>query len=695
MLATDHEQTPRPRSNVQPRRKGPPPFLRIDTPAQKPAILVLGDSSASASSLSSATSESDFSPPFAKPNKSRPMRNTKKLSLTLPSAHSNVSSNSLVIASDPESIHVVDDSTHLGSAMEPKRRASLASIPTRLHRKDEDDSSISPYATGPVQVLPGVWLGSEDNAQNWKDLQERGIRSILNVAKEVNLPFDTMSPQQPPCAPILAAKLKGEVSTYYPAHTERPAMHYLKLPWSHGQPDLVNGGFVAAMAFVDTALSRGDGVLIHCQCGVSRSATVVIALVMRAAALSLPSAPPEVWALKGSGFSGAYDFVKEKSSCIGPNMSLIYQLHDYQSTLNNDSKTPSGSEHSSVIGDDEEEWSRQRRLMDEETDGIDVERESVEVLQEAYALDRAMEDRIVARKVSGSSLGSSTGIGMGPAWKSRYGNRKRTGSIASNFTTGSVISEDLVEEEEEEELLGIGGGFDAPSIATRSASGETTEEEINGSPDWKKDKSVISLQIHTPSTAKPSFPGKQRSLNDLDRSLHRPPPSAPATKTSFGFAARLPFKPRPKVKPSPLFSLPPVPSSPDVPAPPEELAPSKVDPVRRRAPPPLLLKNSTVHTRSSSRSSQLSQSSINTPSQTLFVFPPEPTIPSNAPHMVTVTSSLNIPLPLSAAPTPRVSTFKLEGRKRSFIGLAVPPTPTTACSRVDARGWVSVGSRGV
>jgi hypothetical protein len=40
-------------------------------------------------------------------------------------------------------------------------------------------------------------------------------------------------------------------------------MHYLKLPWSHGQPDLVNIGLPAAFEFVDQALARGDGVLIQ------------------------------------------------------------------------------------------------------------------------------------------------------------------------------------------------------------------------------------------------------------------------------------------------------------------------------------------------------------------------------------------------------------------------------------------------
>lgn len=40
-------------------------------------------------------------------------------------------------------------------------------------------------------------------------------------------------------------------------------MHYLKLNWSHGQRDLVTNGFPTAMAFVDAALQRNQGVLIQ------------------------------------------------------------------------------------------------------------------------------------------------------------------------------------------------------------------------------------------------------------------------------------------------------------------------------------------------------------------------------------------------------------------------------------------------
>ncbi|KAK0481911.1 hypothetical protein IW261DRAFT_1397919 [Armillaria novae-zelandiae] len=587
-----------------PRKRGPPPDLRIHTPT-----------------LSS--------------------RNTNKLSLTLP---------------DPR------DSS---APLPPRpRRPSVISLPAPtpaalLARSEEHDLDVS-YADGPLQIIPGIWLGSEDNTRDWPRLCKRGIKIVLNVTKEIASPFDASQPLRSfASAPDLKSP---RPDTFYPAHHASgcPAMHYLKLMWSHGQQDLVTTGFPAAMAFTDAAFNRGDGVLIHCECGVSCSATMIIALVMRAAAEHSPAVPPEIWALKG--MQPAYDFVKQKSKWIGPTMYLIYQLLDYERKLTG---FLSNSECSSIV-DEEEEWGRRRRLLDEAPE----DEENTSVMQEAKALDKAMEDRIVARKSSASSTSSmassTSGVGMGTAWRSRYGARKRTGSVPS-----SIFSEDLVEEDEERSLLGVGGGFDE----TSSFEHETLSSSTNSPDDVDYRRSTASQLPRPAPTWKTSF-------------NFAPPPSA--TRTTFDITPKVKRWPVPllqPVPPSPTNAVSPKapkhhPSPSTSPSPrPHKLSLRMRTESRKPAPPPLHLRHSVLN------QARPQTSHASTPSQTLFVFPPSPTM-GRTPATMTLTNE-GVPWP---AITPRVSTFRSHGRTRSFIGIAAPPTPTTAFSKVDARGYVGLES---
>ncbi|KAH7924870.1 hypothetical protein BV22DRAFT_1065971 [Leucogyrophana mollusca] len=670
-----------------PRRRCPPTALRIDTPAHNPLIVLATEDTSSASALSSPASESAPSPllPAKKP---RSLRNLKKLSINLPSAHS--SSNSLVSPlSEPQ------------SAMEPPqqdiyqtvrpRRPSVLSLPNTaitpaLHRKDEGGSPSAPYLDGPIQIIPGVWLGSEENARDWPGLIERGIKAILNVAKEVTSPFDTAAarPLRPfVSTPNLRVQGRDTESTYYPPHipTGRPGMHYLKLLWSHGQSDLVHEGFPKAMAFIDAALERNEGVLVHCQCGISRSATLVIALVMRAAATCSPSVAPEVWQLKG--MQAAYSFVKEKSKHVGPNMSLVYQLLEYEKALKGEDVSPSLSDRSSYISDEEREWGRRRSAY---TDDENYDRDSDAVRQEAEGLDRAMEERIIARKPSASSVASSSGVGMGQAWRSRYG-RKRAGSVASVHTTGSVLSEDLVEADEEQELLGVGGGFDDGSEPRRSPCLSLSSDSAGTS------ESSAQNLTHNPLVA----------LSSSLATRSDPPPSAPPTKLSFhapppNTAIRSTFSLPPmkgKRRPPPLGILPPVPPSPVTPIAvqgPKEQPQTRHRTISRKPPPPPLnLRRNSNQYAFPPKATPPRLPVTATPSQTLFVFPPSPTHVTTAlrtPSTMTVTSNGAYPFPSVA--TPRVATSRFHGRTRSFIGLGPSAAPTTAYSRVDARGWVGL-----
>ena len=246
-----------------PKLQSLPTPLSIEHREHSPAItLVLEEHPSSAISD---YSEADlFLPP-----KPKSLRNQKKLSLNLSAAPSNASSTSLALPDSPGFAAPLPPSVVVS-----RRRPSVVSLPnttsTLAHRRDEEGSPSVPYIDGPIQILPGIWIGSEDNARDWKGLLEKGIKSVLNVAKEVASPYGcaAQAPLRPTAStPNLTWKfsMSNADTTYVPPHAPsgRPAMHYLRLPWSHGQADLVHNGFMDGMAFVDEALERGDGVLIQ------------------------------------------------------------------------------------------------------------------------------------------------------------------------------------------------------------------------------------------------------------------------------------------------------------------------------------------------------------------------------------------------------------------------------------------------
>ncbi|KAI6044991.1 phosphatases II [Pisolithus marmoratus] len=570
----------------------------------------------------------------------------KKLSINLPSADS--STNSLLSSlSPPQSALDLHPFPTSGPRRPPILSLPNTTVAPTLHRKDEDGSLTVPYLDGPIQVLPGIWLGSEDNARDWPALVQRRIKAILNVAKEINSPFDASPPQplrQFASTPNLGARAREPESTYYPPHllTGRPGIHYLKLQWSHGERHLVSEGFPTAMAFVDAALARNEGVLIHCQCGVSRSATLMIAIVMRAAATRSPFVPQEVWELRG--MQAAYSFVKEKSKHVGPNMSLIYQLLDYEKVLQGGNASPTQSDKSSSISDEEKEWGRRRDAFAAE--GYE-DRDSDAVQQEAMDLDRAMEVRVIARRPLASS--TCSGIGLSSTTQA-LNERKRAGSVASIRTScGSVLSENLVEADEEAELLGVGGGFDDTVEPRRSPS---LSSESPGSPSDSDSQLPLTFNNFP---ARP-FPVRRHLMSAPSASPTKL--TLPVTRQSVVRASTKVTSSRVKRRPPTFGVLPPVPPSPVTPVavpigdPPPR--PPRKRSSRKYVPPSLKLPDT---------SSQVTFPSKTTPrtsisaTQTLFVFPPSPT----------VTTAARTPATMTA--TPRVAMASSKGRTISFIGV--------------------------
>ncbi|KAI8331378.1 protein-tyrosine phosphatase-like protein [Chlamydoabsidia padenii] len=154
------------------------------------------------------------------------------------------------------------------------------------------------YQQGPVSILPGVYLGDEHNANNLEQLEALSIQCILNVAAEVHHPqADQFQPFDEPKTLV---------------------MGYKKRPWHHqilDDDDQIIKELDAAVMDIVRARKCGRNVLVHCQCGLARSATVVVAYAMYTLQLTM---------------SAALVHVRQYAPHISPNLSLMYQLREYE-----------------------------------------------------------------------------------------------------------------------------------------------------------------------------------------------------------------------------------------------------------------------------------------------------------------------------------------------------------------------------
>ena len=206
------------------------------------------------------------------------------------------------------------------------------------------------YPQGPVCIYdPLVYLYLEPS-----HVEAREFDVILNVAREVMNPFiaaqekdakyreerqeiqrssttenaypagrDSVSePQTAVSEKSFASALEAQMedaSMTAPGtpKASKPEPEYIHVPWDHNTN--VVDDLLRLCELIDNRVRRDKKVLVHCQCGVSRSASLVVAYGLYK--------NPQLTVQE------AYDAVKFRSKWIGPNMNLIYQLSEFKTKL--------------------------------------------------------------------------------------------------------------------------------------------------------------------------------------------------------------------------------------------------------------------------------------------------------------------------------------------------------------------------
>ncbi|TNN36842.1 Protein phosphatase Slingshot 2 [Liparis tanakae] len=139
----------------------------------------------------------------------------------------------------------------------------------------------------PTEIFEHVYLGSEWNASNLEELQNSGVRYILNVTREIDNFFPGMFQYH-------------NIRVY-----DEEATNLLEY-WNE------------TYKFITKAKKAGAKCLVHCKMGVSRSASTVIAYAMKEYGWDLDT---------------AFDHVKERRSVTKPNPAFMKQLEEYQGIL--------------------------------------------------------------------------------------------------------------------------------------------------------------------------------------------------------------------------------------------------------------------------------------------------------------------------------------------------------------------------
>lgn len=209
-----------------------------------------------------------------------------------------------------------------------------------------EDAKSPSYPEGPILMHePSVHLYLEPKLE-----EAMKFDVIINVAREVKNPFKALDPQEskkedsvpvpgrtevtpdaneaPPdtAATMMSYSTAFEVqpssSTESSPTTPKPSVEkklpeYIHVPWDHNTD--VKDELWDLCQTIEARTKEGKKVLVHCQQGASRSATLIIAYGM--------------YINQDLGPNEAYSLAQSKSRWVNPNMSLLFSLNDFKKVI--------------------------------------------------------------------------------------------------------------------------------------------------------------------------------------------------------------------------------------------------------------------------------------------------------------------------------------------------------------------------
>jgi tyrosine-protein phosphatase len=214
------------------------------------------------------------------------------------------------------------------------------------HEVENNEDQKSPgYPDGPIAIYSdNVYLYLEPTAE-----EAARFDVVINVAREVTNPFKAASssqkspefkekPAEDSPIPETAATTASYATAfeYFPedASGDTPTTpkaqpfkepEYIHMPWDHNTD--IAQDLMTLCETIDKRTKEGKKVLVHCQQGASRSASLIIAYGLYQ--------NPEL------SVNDAYYAAQAKSRWISPNMKLMYCLQDFQKQVSKRRLTPS------------------------------------------------------------------------------------------------------------------------------------------------------------------------------------------------------------------------------------------------------------------------------------------------------------------------------------------------------------------